>query len=50
VRRAFADTEGRRDLLALLVRGVTQEIPSVHERWMRGPVHRWTLVAKLVGE
>jgi AcrR family transcriptional regulator len=50
IRRVFSDTEGRRDLLALLVRGVTQEIPSVHERWMRGPVHLWTLVAKLVDE
>jgi AcrR family transcriptional regulator len=50
IRRVFSDTEGRRDLLALLVRGVTQEIPSVHERWMRGPVHLWTLVAKLVEE
>ena len=50
IRKVFADTEGRRDLLALLVRGVTQEIPSVHERWMRGPVHLWTLVAKLVEE
>jgi AcrR family transcriptional regulator len=50
IRKVFSDTEGRRDLLALLVRGVTQEIPSVHERWMRGPVHLWTLVAKLVEE
>jgi len=50
IRKVFADTEGRRDLLALLVRGVTQEIPRVHERWMRGPVHLWTLVAKLVEE
>jgi AcrR family transcriptional regulator len=50
IRKVFSDTEGRRDLLALLVRGVTQEIPSVHERWMRGPVRLWTLVAKLVEE
>ena len=50
IRKVFSDTEGRRDLLALLVRGVTQEIPRVHERWMRGPVHLWTLVAKLVEE
>jgi AcrR family transcriptional regulator len=50
IRKVFSDTEGRRDLLALLVRGVTQEIPSVHERWMRGPVHLWTLVSRLVEE
>jgi len=50
IRKVFSDTEGRRDLLALLVRGVTQEIPHVHERWMRGPVHLWTLVATLVEE
>ena len=50
IRKVFSDTEGRRDLLALLVRGVTQEIPHVHERWMRGPVHLWTLVANLVEE
>jgi AcrR family transcriptional regulator len=50
IRKVFSDTEGRRDLLALLVRGVTQEIPSVHERWMRGPAHLWALLAKLVEE
>ena len=50
VRNVFSDVEGRRDFIALLVRGVTHEIPRVHERWMQGPAHLWTLVATLVDE
>lgn len=48
IRKMFSDTEGRRDLLALLVRGVTHEIPRVHERWLLGPARVWTMVARLV--
>jgi AcrR family transcriptional regulator len=50
IRKMFSDTEGRRDLLALLVRGVTHEIPRVHERWLLGPARLWTIVARLVEE
>lgn len=50
IRKMFSDTEGRRDLLALLVRGVTHELPRVHERWLLGPARLWTIVAKLVAE
>ena len=50
IRKMFSDTEGRRDLLALLVRGVTHELPRVHERWLLGPARLWTMVARLVDE
>jgi AcrR family transcriptional regulator len=50
IRKMFSDTEGRRDLLALLVRGVTHELPRVHERWLLGPSRLWTMVARLVDE
>lgn len=48
IRKMFDDSEGRRDLLALLVRGVTHELPRVHERWLLGPARLWMLVARLV--
>jgi AcrR family transcriptional regulator len=52
VRKMFSDRErGRRDLLALLIRGVAHEVPHVHERWLRnGPVRLWTLIGRLVEE
>lgn len=50
MRKMFDDSEGRRDLLALLVRGVTHELPRVHERWLMGPARLWMLVARLVEE
>lgn len=50
IRKMFSDTEGRRDLLALLVRGVTHELPRVHERWLHGPARLWTMLARLVEE
>lgn len=50
IRKMFDDSEGRRDLLALLVRGVTHELPRVHERWLLGPARLWILVARLVDD
>jgi AcrR family transcriptional regulator len=50
IRKMFAEGEGRRDLLALLVRGVTHELPRVHERWLLGPARLWTMLARLVDQ
>jgi AcrR family transcriptional regulator len=51
LRKMFSDSEGRRDLLALLVRGVAHELPHVHQRWLRdGPIRLATLVGRLVDE
>jgi AcrR family transcriptional regulator len=52
VRRVFAGADrNRRNLLALLIRGVAHEVPRVHERWLRdGPVRLWTLIGGLVRE
>lgn len=52
VRKVFAPREdSRRDLLALLVRGIAHEVPHVHERWLQsGPARLWSLVGRLVEE
>ena len=39
----------KKQLLALLIRGIAHEVPRVHDRWLRdGPARLWTLVAGLV--
>jgi AcrR family transcriptional regulator len=52
VRRTFvASHEGRRPLLALLIRGIATEVPRVHERWLRdGPVRLWTVIAGIIAD
>jgi AcrR family transcriptional regulator len=53
VRKVFSrpGTGTSDQLLALLIRGVTHEVPRVHERWLRdGPARLWTLLGRLVDE
>jgi AcrR family transcriptional regulator len=43
--------DSRRDLLALLVRGIAHEVPHVHEQWLKsGPARLWALLGRLVDE
>jgi AcrR family transcriptional regulator len=52
VRKLFSRPEGSgQRLLALLVRGVTHEVPRVHERWLHdGPARAWAILGGLVDE
>ena len=52
IKQVFQPTEERkRQLLALLIRGIAHEVPRVHDRWLRdGPARLWTLVAGLIEE
>ena len=52
IKKIFQPTEPRKkQLLALLIRGIAHEVPRVHERWLReGPARLWALVAGLVEE
>ena len=52
VRRIFSGGTPRgRRLLALLVGGISHEVPEVHARWLeQGPARLWTIVAELVKE
>jgi AcrR family transcriptional regulator len=53
VRKVF-DPQGAtksNDLLSLLVRDIANEVPHVHEHWLRdGPARLWTLLERLVEE
>jgi AcrR family transcriptional regulator len=53
VRKVFGrrSDEVGNSLLTLLIRNVAQEVPRVHDRWLRdGPARLWTLIAGLVEE
>jgi AcrR family transcriptional regulator len=53
VRKVFAQQSdpGSSELLTLLVRGVANEVPHVHERWLRdGPARLWALLSGLAEE
>jgi len=53
VRKVFGrrSDEVGNSLLALLIRNAAQEVPRVHDRWLRdGPARLWTLIAGLVEE
>lgn len=53
VRKVFSrrDVSTGDRLLTLLIRDVANEVPAVHDRWLRdGPVRLWRLLATLVEE
>jgi AcrR family transcriptional regulator len=53
VRKVFGAREGARgdDLLTLLIRGVANEVPRVHQQWLHdGPARLWQLLTALVDE
>jgi len=52
IKKIFQPTEQRKkQLLALLIRGIAHDVPRVHDRWLRdGPARLWALVAGLVEE